>query len=292
MLMDFGIAKVTRNTVDASGSGTIGYLAPEQALGRPSMRSDVFSLGLVLYRMFTGVLPGWPFAWPLDGSDRLKRRIHPQMIAVLQRAIRLEPRKRYANAGQMLTAFRRAKPRALEFGSRRSWRARAQRRRTTPVDWRAVRQRQFLREFGRSLHARHTCDKCEGPISESMQWCPWCRAHRKVHKGNTTFPHCCPRCKRGMKSDWQFCPWCYGAGFQVTSKREYPDRRYDGRCRNPKCKRKSLMPFMRYCPWCRRKVAKNWEIEDSRQKCPSCSWGVVKAYWSYCPWCGKALAKG
>jgi serine/threonine protein kinase len=63
-LTDFGIARVAQNTVAGSGSGTVGYMAPEQAMGKPSMRSDVFSLGLVIYRMLTGQLPEWPFEWP------------------------------------------------------------------------------------------------------------------------------------------------------------------------------------------------------------------------------------
>ena len=56
-LTDFGVAKVAQKTLRASGAGTLGYMAPEQAMGRPSFRSDVFALGLVLYQMFSGRLP-------------------------------------------------------------------------------------------------------------------------------------------------------------------------------------------------------------------------------------------
>ena len=59
-LTDFGVSKVAQRTVRASGSGTVGYIAPEQAVGRPMFQSDVFSLGLVLYELFTGKLPSWP----------------------------------------------------------------------------------------------------------------------------------------------------------------------------------------------------------------------------------------
>jgi serine/threonine-protein kinase len=42
-LADFGFAKLNLRTLKASGSGTIDYIAPEQAMGRPKFQSDVFS---------------------------------------------------------------------------------------------------------------------------------------------------------------------------------------------------------------------------------------------------------
>ena len=64
-LTDFGFAKLSLRTLKASGSGTVEYIAPEQAMGRPKFQSDVFSLGLVLYRLLSGSLPEWPFTWPM-----------------------------------------------------------------------------------------------------------------------------------------------------------------------------------------------------------------------------------
>jgi serine/threonine protein kinase len=65
LVTDFGIARVAQRTIQGSGSGTVGYIAPEQAMGKLSFRSDVFSIGLVSYRMFSGCRPEWPFSWPL-----------------------------------------------------------------------------------------------------------------------------------------------------------------------------------------------------------------------------------
>lgn len=282
-LTDFGIAKVARRTVQASGTGTVGYLAPDQALGRPSFRSDVFSLGLVLYRMLSGHLPQWPFEWPPPGYQRLRRRVHPELIALLRRALELKPQRRFRDAVQMLAAYERVLPRA------RSWWRRRRRRKNHQEDWQQVRFRQFQRSFGAALEARHRCSRCLGPVSEPMLFCPWCGRPREVHQHGTRFPAQCRRCGRGMKLDWTYCPWCYGPGYQPAATRHYTDVRYQARCPNPRCPRRELMPWMRYCPWCHRKVRRRWQLPGNTARCPHCRWGVLRQFWSYCPWCGKPL---
>lgn len=118
-LTDFGIAKVAQKTVRGSGTGTVGYMAPEQAMGKPSLRSDVFSLGLIMYRMFSGIWPEYPFEWPPANYSRLRGRLHPEMIALIRKAIDPVPRKRFRDAEQMLKAFRPAKARALAHIARK-----------------------------------------------------------------------------------------------------------------------------------------------------------------------------
>src|SRR6056300_1382335 len=86
-LADFGFAKVSLRTRKASGSGTIDYIAPEQAMGRPKFQSDVFSMGLVLYRLFSGKLPEWPFKWPMPGHDRLQARVSSEFIDMLKKSM-------------------------------------------------------------------------------------------------------------------------------------------------------------------------------------------------------------
>jgi serine/threonine-protein kinase len=284
-LTDFGVAKVAQRTLRASGAGTLGYMAPEQAMGRPSYRSDVFALGLVLYRMFSGHLPEYPFQWPPPGYRQLKQKVDSGMIALMHRAMDLAPQKRYADAQAMLTAFNRVKsPKHRGSAAKRS--AKSSKR---SADWKTIQRRQFQQEFGKLLDTKHECHACRGPVAEAMQGCPWCGKPRLAHEGSTDFPQQCPRCRRGMKLDWHYCAWCYGPGFEPTTKRKFSDVRYSARCQNAKCTRKLLMPFMRYCPWCRRKVRQKWKIPESSKTCRHCGWGIAAGYWSHCPWCTKRL---
>ncbi|MEN8180956.1 MAG: serine/threonine-protein kinase [Myxococcota bacterium] len=285
-LTDFGISRLAARTVLASGSGTVGYVAPEQAMGRASFQSDVFSMGLILLQLFSGKLPEWPYEWPPPGFDKLRRDLHPDLIALLQRATDVRQGRRFPDVMQMLTAFERlrARNRIVSIASRR--------RRRTPrrtSDWKTIRQRQFLREYRGPLEVRERCSRCAGPVSESMMACPWCGVARTTHRGETRHPARCPRCKRGRKLDWRFCPWCYGRGFRQVSSRSYSDRSYSARCANPACSRRSLMPFMRYCPWCQRKVRRPFKVGEGKHRCAKCRWGVLPEYWSFCPWCRSKL---
>ena len=284
-LADFGVAKVAQRTIKASGSGTLGYIAPEQAMGRPSARSDVFSLGLILWRMFSGCLPEWPYDWPPDGYSKLRQRLHADFVDLMRRAMEVNPRNRFRDAVQMLAAYQKIRPRAI----RRPASRRTRTKQPGATQWEDVRRREFKRLYGRQLATRFECPRCGGPVSEAMGYCPWCGKHRRVHGQETRFPARCPRCKRGIKRDWRYCPWCWGAGFKEVSGLTYSDLRYEARCHNPRCRRKDLMPFMRYCPWCHRLARQKWKVVGSDQRCPSCRWGVVAGFWDYCPWCGKHL---
>lgn len=106
-LTDFGLARIERGGHHESGSGTLGYIAPEQAMGRPTYRSDVFSLGLVIYRMLSGELPEYPFDPPLPGFNKLRRGLSRDLVALIRKAIEPTPSKRFRDAVAMNNAMRK-----------------------------------------------------------------------------------------------------------------------------------------------------------------------------------------
>jgi len=288
-LSDFGIAKLaSRFTLSASGSGTVGYVAPEQAMGKPSLRSDVFSLGLIIYQMLARRLPSWPFDWPPPGQDQLKRKVHPDFVAFLRKALEVDARKRYPTAVQMLAAFKPLRGKVENPAAARRRRKRKRNATNGVIDWRAVRIKDFKRQYARQMETRFECAKCHGPISEAMKLCPWCSHETRVFRHDTPYPARCRHCRRGMKLDWRFCPHCYSGVQGPRADRRYSDRRYTATCSS--CKG-NLMPFMKYCPWCRAKVKRHWKIVGSSHRCSKCGWGVLRDHWERCPWCRTAIRK-
>lgn len=280
-LGDFGISLKIRGRMETVDDfGTPGYVAPEQAYGRPTYRSDCFAVALILYEYLTGVLPRWPFRWPPRGHRRLRERTNLAVVTFLKRALAVDPQRRFADADQMRAALIESLPRSL----RASVAGRTHERRK--LDWRKVRRGAFIRSYDKVLSVSFRCVDCGEPIAESMMMCPWCGSERNRFDANTQTSHVCPRCLKGVLPEWRFCPWCYGPGFKSPQSALTKGVRYQSRCTH--CKGR-LMRFMRYCPWCRRKVRKPWHVRPFRDVCPSCRWSVDSELWVYCPWCKQCL---
>jgi eukaryotic-like serine/threonine-protein kinase len=113
VVADFGLALLTDLGTRGEVFGSPHYIAPEQAISSAAAvpQTDLYALGVILYRMFTGVLP-FEGNDPLEVALRhvseapapprsLRPEISPQLEAVILKALAKEPGNRYAS-GQAL----------------------------------------------------------------------------------------------------------------------------------------------------------------------------------------------
>ena len=111
---DFGIARSGASQMTEAGSivGTAQYLSPEQARGAPvDPRSDLYSLGIVLYEMLTGNVPftgDTPVEIAMkhlsqipEPPSKLRPEVPHDLDAVVMRALAKEPDQRYGSTEEM-----------------------------------------------------------------------------------------------------------------------------------------------------------------------------------------------
>ena len=133
VVSDFGIARAvsavpgSRLTVTGLSVGTLGYMSPEQALGTGELdgRTDVYSLGCVVFEMLTGATPAsWPGAEDvalgrfaeLPASHRARLDGYPGRVEQsLVHALALRAQHRYSTAGEFAASLAAASQRTLPF---------------------------------------------------------------------------------------------------------------------------------------------------------------------------------
>ncbi|HIX94637.1 MAG TPA: Stk1 family PASTA domain-containing Ser/Thr kinase, partial [Candidatus Gemmiger excrementipullorum] len=118
-MMDFGIARFSRaqsQTVSDKAIGSVHYISPEQAKGdRTDARTDIYSVGVMLYEMLSGRLPfdgdGAVSIAIMQISDKPKplAQVAPNvpegLRQITEKAMEKDPAKRYQSAQEMLDAI-------------------------------------------------------------------------------------------------------------------------------------------------------------------------------------------
>lgn len=118
-VMDFGISKIAREEVKSSTEHTLGsvhYISPEQAQGMSTNeKSDIYSLGCVLYEMLTGKKP-FDSDNPVTVALMHSKDIAPEpssinpdipkgLEQIILKAMEKEPNRRYQSASEMIQAL-------------------------------------------------------------------------------------------------------------------------------------------------------------------------------------------
>jgi serine/threonine protein kinase/RNA polymerase subunit RPABC4/transcription elongation factor Spt4 len=131
LLMDFGIAKTGQTGGGPSGPGltatgmvmgTPYYMSPEQATADPAVdaRSDIYSLGVLAYQLFTGQLPftgdsiyavlSHHLTTPVPEARTVRPDIPPRISAAVHRAMAKKPAERFQRVEEFLEALGRSGP--------------------------------------------------------------------------------------------------------------------------------------------------------------------------------------
>ncbi|MEK6755805.1 MAG: serine/threonine-protein kinase, partial [Bacteroidota bacterium] len=122
-IMDFGLAKLrgaSRLTKEGSTVGTVGYMSPEQVQGQETdHRTDIFSLGVILYEMLAGQSPfkgvhETAIMYEIVNVDpaptsSINSEINPELDAIILECLAKEPDERYQSAKEISKELRRFK---------------------------------------------------------------------------------------------------------------------------------------------------------------------------------------
>lgn len=118
-VMDFGVARLENSRATRTGVilGSPSYMAPEQLDARPvTAQSDLFSLGVTLFQLLTGMLPFRSDSIP-GLMQKISAEAHPplrvvrpdlpeSLAAIIDRALEKDPELRYRSGAEMAQALR------------------------------------------------------------------------------------------------------------------------------------------------------------------------------------------
>jgi eukaryotic-like serine/threonine-protein kinase len=167
-VVDFSISRLLdQNPYASTRVGSPPYMAPEHFQGRATFASDVYSIGVMMYEMVTGVLPFFDInparieelvAQGRFTPPNLKnRKVSKEFSDVITRAMARDLSQRYRSAAELLEDLRRLKS--------------------------TTRQQREISDIRQRIAARETsrdsfCFNCRRPLPKRAMECPFCRARQ------------------------------------------------------------------------------------------------------------------
>jgi len=183
---DFGIALLESELPGAEVAGpsqplgTLDYMAPEQRLNSSLVdaRADVYSVGVMLYEMLTGILPRGAWLRPSAMQPTLNPRWDELLRQMLQPDVRQRAKDLHHVAEQL---------EAMQLQS------------LLPVVAGADRDSAFVLQPDRGVPAELSCGDCGAVVRADVRFCPVCRLSQWLE---------CPGCQLQLHSRLHFCTAC------------------------------------------------------------------------------------
>lgn len=190
VIIDFGLAKESLTKATGSICGTPNFMAPEVGFARATPRSDIFSLGAILYMLHfqRPIMDDYGRGIALDLRFRKKLKKHEEpLVRIIEKAISLDPHERHSSARQLAVDL---KPLADQISP----------------DW-------WNRYHNLLYECAETCESCEYPLPGRATCCPYCSEPSLDGGSDTPYPRClapfpCDSCEAHNSVTWTYCASC------------------------------------------------------------------------------------
>lgn len=273
-VMDFGVAKISQSKFKTQAGirlGTPEYMAPEQALGQPiDLRSDLYSLGIVLYELCTGTLPysgrdSFEIALhhvksPIPSPRKVVPDLPQQLEMIIVKALSKSRDHRYQSALEMAQALE-------HFATQSGVSA--------------------LRPPPNSGLTDRTCPGCSQIVKDDYSACPAC---------GSLLRQTCSGCFQPISIYSSGCPYCWNKPLktEIFAKVEEPEgkRSFFDRglstLRRTKEEAKKLVAGRRRSPGRKEQPGAVGSGLTDSNLCPKCGQPVAEDF-HRCPYCGNNL---
>ena len=285
-LCDFGVSRFAKGASETyTEAGTLGYMAPEQAYGRPKFTSDVFSLGLIAYQL-AGRCPSHlalhlaaSGVRPLQGAGAGAPVAGPEEGGLLRSPAPLRRRGGLSPGPRVRISASRGAPGAAPAHLARSA------RRPGPLRWRSRPS-----SSGAATAPSWGCATAASAATvRSPSRCSTARgAARPTTPSGTSAPirWSVPSASGGFARSGPPVPGATRVASPATDARSAPTPRPSATAAAAAA-RDGCSPSCATARCASRSRGGSGRTPSSSDRCPRCRWPVSREFWRFCAWCGR-----